>query len=361
MAEMDQSYATNYYATWTHVLSNATMMQVHGGFNGYSWYQHAIPSNDTLFHSAPFGVPTFQFPNLSLGGQPNYPNDTWQRTYSGRFDLNTHKGSHDVKFGGEFLRVRDQKDWALNRRGTFVFNKQPSTAVLEADFPASAWNDPSAWNISNLVPFLQEYDVTFNPDYKVDTPRPTYAIWFGDNWRIGNNLTVNLGVRYDLDWGATDPPFVTPNVILINNGVDNGDFGYKTGIRDTNNIAPRVGFAYNVGGKSDLVIRGGTGIYYNTPVSNVTYSHQYYNRSISAVFKPTGSGAGFMENPTGGITLAQVFGGIGTRAGANRAHHRARLRRSVWMAELAWIPETTELDDGLRRRRHGARREKSGA
>ncbi len=77
---------------------------------------------------------------------------------------------------------------------------------------------------------------------------------------------------------------------MINNGMDNGDFGYKTGIRDLNNVAPRVGFAYNVGGKNDLVIRGGSGIYYNTPVSNVTYSHQYYNRSIAAVFKPTGPG-----------------------------------------------------------------------
>ena len=70
-------------------------------------------------------------------------------------------------------------------------------------------------------------------------------------------------------------------MILIDNGRESGDFGYKTGIRDLNNVAPRVGFAYNVGGKSDLVIRGGSGLYYNTPVSNVTYSHQFYNRAVA--------------------------------------------------------------------------------
>jgi hypothetical protein len=147
------------------------MMQLHGGYNGYSWYQDAIPSNDVPFHNTPSNVPTFQFPQLSMCGQPNCPNDTWQNTYSTRLDLNWHLGKHESKMGVEFLRVRDTKSWALNRRSTYVFNKQPSTAILESDFPAAAWNNPAAWNISNLLPYLQEYDVNFNPDYRVDTRR----------------------------------------------------------------------------------------------------------------------------------------------------------------------------------------------
>ncbi|MGC4049054.1 MAG: TonB-dependent receptor [Paludibaculum sp.] len=100
-----------------------------------------------------------------------------------------------------------------------------------------------------------------HPDYLIDIPRPTWAAWFGDNWRISNSLSVNYGIRYDVDYGATNPPGVTPTVIMINNGKESGDFGYKTGIRDLNNFAPRVGFAWNVGGKNDLVIRGGSGLY----------------------------------------------------------------------------------------------------
>ena len=102
-------------------------------------------------------------------------------------------------------------------------------------------------------------------------------------------------------------PTSPPTVILIDNGRESGDFGYKTGIRDLNNVAPRVGFAYNVGGKSDLVIRGGAGLYYNTPVSNVTYSHQYFNRSVSASINP--NGPGFMENPTRGVTADDYLSG----------------------------------------------------
>ena len=94
---------------------------------------------------------------------------------------------------------------------------------------------------------------------------------------------------------------------MINNGFESRDFGYKTGIRDLNNVAPRVGFAYNVGGEGDLVIRGGSGLYYNTPVSNVTYSHQFYNRAIAATFLP--DGPGFMENPTRGVTAEDYLSG----------------------------------------------------
>ena len=102
-------------------------------------------------------------------------------------------------------------------------------------------------------------------------------------------------------------------MILIDNGRESGDFGFKTGIRDLNNVAPRVGFAYNVGGGGDLVIRGGSGLYYNTPVSNVTYSHQFYNqrdrRDASCRTAP-----GFMENPTRGVTAEDYLSGA--RAGA---------------------------------------------
>ena len=184
--------------------------------------------------------------------------------------------------------------------GTYVFNTRPSDAELERRFPADAWDDPSRWDVSGLEPYLNRFDINFHPDYLIDIPRPTMALWIGDNWRATSNLTINLGVRYDADWGATDPPGVTETVIMIDNGRESGDFGFKTGIRDLNNIAPRIGFAYNVGGGGDLVIRGGSGYYYNTPVSNVTYSHQYFNQAIAATLTP--DGPGFIENPTRGVS-----------------------------------------------------------
>jgi hypothetical protein len=309
-AESDTTYSTNVYGTWTHVATNNLLMQVHLGMDRFSWYNDPLPSNSIPFYNAPFGVPVFQFPNLTLGGQQNEPNYTWQNEYTSRLDVNWHVGRHEMKFGGEFLKDRDTKLWDLNRRGTFVFNKQPPTAMLEADFPQSSWNNPLAWNISNLQPYLQEYDVFFNPNnYRVNVPRPYTGAWFGDNWRVTNDLTVNLGLRYDLDLYGLNPPGVTNVPIMIDNGFyPAGNYGYQTGVRDLTDFGPRGGFAYNVGGKGDLVIRGGTGLYYNFPVSNVTYRQQFYNQSVAAVFLPTSPGFS-MTNPTGGVTAAQVFSG----------------------------------------------------
>ena len=157
-------------------------MQVHGGLNRFSWYNDAQPSMDVDFHNTPYYVPQLSFPGLTIGGASNYPNDTWQNTYSGRLDVTWHRERHDMKFGGEYLRVRDTKEWSLNRRGTYVFSTRPSDDELERRFPADAWNDPSRWDISGLEPFLQRFDVNFHPDYGINIPRPTLALWIGRNF-----------------------------------------------------------------------------------------------------------------------------------------------------------------------------------
>ena len=167
--QLSATDSTNLVGTWTHVVSNNMTMQVHVGTTRFSWFNDPIPSNDVQFHNTPFGVPQFQFPGLTLGGQQNYPElHVAGHVQRPRCDVNWHVGQHDMKFGGEFLRVRDTKIWDLNRRGTFMFNTRPSDADLERRFPADAWDDPSRWDISGLEPYLQRFDINFHPDYLVD-------------------------------------------------------------------------------------------------------------------------------------------------------------------------------------------------
>jgi hypothetical protein len=305
-AEQLTQYATNVVGSWTRIVSAKLVMEFRGGYNGFSWKNDAIPGMSSC--GCPDDTPEYAFPGFTIGGQYNYPNYTWQDTYSGRYDVSWHRERHQMKFGAEFLRVKDTKDWSLGRRGRYVFASRPSTAELERRFPADAWDDPSRWDVSGLEPFLQRYDINFHPDYLVDVPRPTLAIWYGDTWRPSDRLSINFGVRWDADWGALDPPNVIETVIPIDNGAESRDFGYKTDIRDLNDVAPRAGFAYNAGAHNDLVIRGGTGLYYNTPVSNVTYSHQFYDRAVAASFLPDGR-PGFIEDPTRGITADDYLSG----------------------------------------------------
>ncbi|HSB64572.1 MAG TPA: TonB-dependent receptor, partial [Thermoanaerobaculia bacterium] len=75
--------------------------------------------------------------------------------------------------------------------------------------------------------------------------------WSGflqDEWKPLSNLSINVGVRYDLDTNANDPDFSHP---LVPNGRD----------RDTNNIQPRLGFSWDVTKSGQYVVRGGAGIF----------------------------------------------------------------------------------------------------
>ena len=57
MAEQATYYANNTYGTWTHIVNNGLMYQVHGGINKFAWFNDPIPSNTQQFFQTPFGVP----------------------------------------------------------------------------------------------------------------------------------------------------------------------------------------------------------------------------------------------------------------------------------------------------------------
>ena len=113
-------------------------------------------------------------------------------------------------------------------------------------------------------------------------PRPQVALWFGDRWRVRERLTLTYGVRWDDDWGIGAPPGITENTVLINNGFEKRDSGFKKNIRDHNNVAPRGSFVFDLRGDAKTVIRGGSGLYYSTPAGNVTYGHQQTNQMVTA-------------------------------------------------------------------------------
>src|SRR4029077_2323182 len=127
-----------------------------------------------------------------------------------------------------------------------------------------------------------------------------------------NSLTINYGMRYtNYLYGATAPG-ITPNSIQVNQftlGTPTtnipylapGDFGYKVGVHDNKDIGPQGGFAWNVGGANDLVIHGGSGLYYNVFEKSITKVQVLTSNLFSAQFNNNGTNPNFVTNPTGGI------------------------------------------------------------
>jgi hypothetical protein len=194
--------AVNVVGTWSKVLSSTKLQEVRLGYTHFDW-------KNLLAVSALANTPNYVFPALTVGQRRNYPQEFYQNTWSGRYDLNWTINSHDMKIGAEYLRWHDTGQWQLLSRGEFIFTSNPPD--LDRRFPADAWNDPSRWDVTGLDPFVQRFDLNFG-DWTIDIPRPTVALWFGDTWRTNNQLTVNYGVRWDADWGALDPPYVTSPV-----------------------------------------------------------------------------------------------------------------------------------------------------
>lgn len=305
--------AINAAGTWSKVLSQNALQEVRVGYSHFDW-------KNLLAEPALASTPNLVFPGgINIGQRRNYPQEFFQNTYSVRYDLSLHRGSHDWKIGGEFLRWHDTGQWQLLSRGEFIFvNVTPAQLQLNRRIPADAWNDPSRWDLTGLDQFIQRYDQNFG-DWTIDIPRPTYGVWIGDTWAVSNRLTLNYGVRYDLDWGAIAPPHVTTQVTFdprpgsqypVSDILTPGTRLYRTDMRDTDNVAPRAGFTWNVTGNSDLVIRGGSGLYYSINDSNTTFSQQSFNgeRIIVNSF-PNDGQPGFFQDPTRGRTAEDFLSG----------------------------------------------------
>ena len=122
----------------------------------------------------------------------------------------------------------------------------PPPANIEALFP-----DPfnaDTWNLAAISPAGADLRHRHRGLHDARYPARSSAAWLQDDWQISSNLTLNLGVRYDLSVNANGNEYAVPP--FIEAGRPN----------DKNNIQPRVGFAYQLNDRT--VLRGGTGLYF---------------------------------------------------------------------------------------------------
>jgi carboxypeptidase family protein/TonB-dependent receptor-like protein len=147
------------------------------------------------------------------------------------------------------------------------------------------------YSFSTLENFLSGtysgFTQTFG-DPVVSQTNPNIGMYAQDEWRVGSSLTLNLGLRYDLQ-------FLTP----INT--------------DTNNVSPRVGFAWSPSASPDLVVRGSAGLFFDRvplravanailSAGNTTDLNNLHQPSVSGLI-PTQAGAPIFPN----ILPAQIL------------------------------------------------------
>ena len=114
---------------------------------------------------------------------------------------------------------------------------------------------------------------------KIPSRASYMALYVQDDWRISDRLTINAGLRYEVEFPryvqgnkmnsfdplAINPVSGTPGVVTFAGVNGTPERAFRT---DWNNLGPRLGFAYRLPGKRDTVLRGGAGVFFGPTVSN---------------------------------------------------------------------------------------------
>jgi len=239
-----------------------------------------LPASGISDFGSDFGIiGTPSRPNISVAswftlGQAIQGPKAGTNLYGIRDLLSTTKGKHTLYVGAEEGLEKDFQQTSLNNYGTFGYT---TTA-----------NSRSNQSISDFVlgiPNSMNQDV---PEYANANYFNT-GLFAQDDWRIVPGLTVNFGVRYDIQFAPTDTQNresnFTPGVqstafskVLVN-GVSTvspigmlfpGDAGVpKTGaFTPYNHVSPRAGFAWDPYGNGKTVFHGGAGLFFGGIAGN---------------------------------------------------------------------------------------------
>jgi len=160
-------------------------------------------------------------------------------------------GHHDTKFGADINYLPLSATFTVNYGGNYDFG---SFAAFPQPFPIL--NPVQAYGAGLPGDFVQGLGSPSDSFHNI----PIGAFW-QDSWRVRPNLTLNYGVRYDVEI----PPTFKPVTALGQAGYN--FLGLQKGIQtDTNNIQPRFGFAWDPKGDGKTAVRGSYGLFYDHPL-----------------------------------------------------------------------------------------------
>ncbi len=217
--------------------------------------------------------------------------------YQVRDSLSITSGRHALKLGGEAQLEKIIHDTLLNNYGVFNFtsNNPRGSQNATADFLLG-------------LPNTMTQDA---PTTKIDNGW-YFGMFLQDDYRIHPRLTLNLGVRYDLQLPYKDPfdrkltwaPGVQSRVVPTApvGLLFPGDAGVLRGIipADKNNISPRVGLAWDPFGDRKTAIRAGFGVFYgsmsgneaNTPADGQPFTTRQQFNNVKSISDPYGNEPG---------------------------------------------------------------------
>ncbi len=283
--------------------------------------QHTTSIRDNLFNEFRFQFARrglhYGFSNLPGGGlpavniagyaffgrEPFTTEDRTEKRYEWTDNLTWTKGAHTFKVGGDvnFIKLTSAQSqiFTLNYGGVYNFGSLNATSL---GFPATVgplavpgFNAVQAYGLGLPTIFFQGIGQSDRPfDNK------TLGVFVQDTWKINRHLTLNYGARYDIEWLPTFPPSGNFNPAA------ESAFGVKEGIPvDSNNVAPRIGLAWDPWGDGKTVIRAGYGFFYDHPALALAFLSTAEDGALSALLESAGGTPG-----PANFNASSIFQGI---------------------------------------------------
>ncbi len=230
-ADLDQTVAFSLNSTFSNTRHNTLRVAftqedvsfANPGFNGNG--QHQDELSPTLLHRT--------FVDQQSAVAQARVNDAWQFDDTFSWFIPGAKGDHNVRFGVQYQYSTQESTSQDNWNGIFV---------MGSDRPFDP-NDFRTYpeRLQIRVPGALEFSMKGH----------YFGLFAQDTWRLNDRLTLSLGLRYDLERipieELNNPEFPNPDDYPV----------------DTNNLAPRVGFAWDFAGDGRTVVRGGYGRFYD--------------------------------------------------------------------------------------------------
>ena len=351
------SYNHNLGATYTRTISSSLVNEARFNFS-----RLFVTFGDTTTKPGPeisfAGTRTLSpFADLMLtfGTQNNLPQSRKVDVYQWQDTLSATRGNHALKLGADIRHQKVDNFFLPNFLGRYQFRGSTPTSTTQSAnsglipaanlfFFGTAGTDRNgrrATAVENLL-LGRPRQITFasgNP--RILTTQNDYFFFIQDDWRVRPNLTLNLGLRYELSTTPFNPIIDAVNAREANSSTAIFDTAFPLSSRtasklpiDKNNFGPRVGFAWSPefkalgsrfsGGRT--VIRGGIGI---------AYDPSYFNIVLNTVTAAPFAAAGILTQTPGGTgsvlfpflptTVAQLDGTPGTNGGDPRLFNQTRV------------------------------------
>ncbi len=227
----------SFQASWTRVISPTLLNRASYSFNNFINNTNPISTG-----------PELDFPSMADGSSYRVPQQTRQKRSQWDDNIDWVHGKHNVSFGGEFQRIGADFNLGVFQSGAIEFIQNFADKDRNGDGVINDQDLLFAVAIRSAIP--QTPLIIPNADNNHT------AAYLQDDWRIHPQLTLNLGLRYEIDSDVNDLGHYSQiNPILL-------PFLHGTRHKAANNWGPRLGFNWATR-NGQFSVHGGYGIYYD--------------------------------------------------------------------------------------------------